>query len=251
MMNENFDPTSLFSLQDKVILVTGGNRGNGFEISKGLIAVGATVIRIDKEFTSSLDSDDRIFDLGFLDGIPGLAESIEAQYGKIDGLVNNAGISLALTNPYGNLPAHQNTMAINATAAYLLCSSVCNVMSKKGSGSIVNITSLGARLGFANNPSYQMSKAALSQLTKAVAKDWAKKGIRANNIGPGYIHTTMTEKSFNDPKKNEERKNRTLLKRWGVPNDLVGPAIFLLSDASSYITGSDIWVDGGWISNGM
>jgi NAD(P)-dependent dehydrogenase (short-subunit alcohol dehydrogenase family) len=251
MRSENLNPTSLFNLQDKVIIVTGGNRGNGFGISRGLVDAGAAVIRIDKHFTSSLASDDRVFDLSFFDGIPSLVESIEAQYGKIDGLVNNAGISLSIQNPYSNLAAHQNTMDVNATSAYLLCSSVCNIMAKKGSGSIVNITSLGAKLGFADNPSYQMSKAALSQLTKAIAKDWGEKGIRANNIAPGYILTPMTEKSFNDPIKNQDRKNRTLLKRWGMPSDLIGPVIFLLSDASAYVTGSDVLVDGGWCSNGL
>ncbi|MDA9772570.1 SDR family oxidoreductase, partial [Amylibacter sp.] len=113
-----------------------------------------------------------------------------------------------------------------------------------------NITSLGAELGFPDNPSYQMSKAGLRQLTKALARDWGEFGIRANNICPGYIKTAMTTKSFNDIKLNKQRSDNTLLKRWGEPEDLIGPALFLVSDASSYMTGTDIYVDGGWTANG-
>ncbi len=124
-------------------------------------------------------------------------------------------------------------------------------MARSGCGSIVNITSLGAKLGFPNNPSYQMTKSALQQLTKAIAYDWSPKGIRINNICPGYIKTKMTEKSFNDEVLNKDRLDRMLIKRWGEPEDLVGPTVFLLSNASSYITGSDVVVDGGWLSGGL
>jgi NAD(P)-dependent dehydrogenase (short-subunit alcohol dehydrogenase family) len=108
---------------------------------------------------------------------------------------------------------------------------------------------LGAELGFAGNPSYQISKAGLRQMTKALAKDWGAFGIRVNNLCPGYIQTSMTQKSFDDPILHAARKNKTVLGRWGKSEDLVGPAIFLLSEASSYITGTDLYVDGGWTSN--
>jgi NAD(P)-dependent dehydrogenase (short-subunit alcohol dehydrogenase family) len=122
-------------------------------------------------------------------------------------------------------------------------------MAKERTGAIVNITSLGAELGFAGNPSYQISKAGLRQMTKALAKDWGAFGIRVNNLCPGYIQTSMTQKSFDDPILHAARKNKTVLGRWGKSEDLVGPAIFLLSEASSYITGTDLYVDGGWTSN--
>ena len=95
-----------------------------------------------------------------------------------------------------------------------------------------------------------MSKAGLRQLTKALARDWGEFGIRANNICPGYIKTAMTAKSFNNSKLKNQRSDNTLLKRWGEPEDLIGPALFLVSDASSYMTGTDIYVDGGWTANG-
>jgi NAD(P)-dependent dehydrogenase (short-subunit alcohol dehydrogenase family) len=86
-------------------------------------------------------------------------------------------------------------------------------------------------------------------MTRALAKDWGSSGIRVNNICPGYIKTSMTQKSFDDPELYEVRRNKSVLGRWGNSEDLVGPSIFLLSDASSFITGSDIYVDGGWTSN--
>ena len=88
-------------------------------------------------------------------------------------------------------------------------------------------------------------------LTKALARDWGVYGIRVNNLGPGYFKTEMTKKSYSDLKKRKLRSNRTMLNRWGSTDELVGPAIFLASKASSYITGQDLYVDGGWVSNGL
>ena len=106
-------------------------------------------------------------------------------------------------------------------------------------------------LAFPQNPAYVATKAGLSQLTKSAAYDLAKYGIRANSIAPGYIHTDMTDQSYNDPHAHEERKKRTILDRWGTCDDLVGASIFLASDASSYITGQELFVDGGWSVKGL
>jgi hypothetical protein len=133
---------------------------------------------------------------------------------------------------------------------FLLSQAVVRHMMKKG-GSIINITSLGAETGFSNNPAYMASKGGLKLLTKAFAKDWAKYNIRVNNIGPGYIRTDMTRKSYADPELKRKRDERIMLNRWGKPDDLGGAAVFLASDASLYITGQDIYVDGGWLANGV
>ena len=240
-----------FDIKDKTIIVTGANRGNGLAMASAIAAAGANLVRVDISFDTSLQGDDRVFDLTDACGIDGLVDAILADHGRVDGLVNNAGVSLASADPYSDFDVYDRTMAINATAAFRMCARLCPAMAKAGGGSIVNITSLGAELGFPGNPSYQMSKAALRQLSRAIARDWGSQGVRANNIGPGYIHTAMTDKSFNDPQLHEDRRQRILLKRWGEPEDLAGPVIFLLSDASRYITGSDIWVDGGWTANGL
>jgi NAD(P)-dependent dehydrogenase (short-subunit alcohol dehydrogenase family) len=242
---------NIFDVRDKVVIVTGANQGNGLKISEGLVQLHAKVIRIDKSFDTNIGSDDIVFDLGEIDKIGELIKVVSNKYGQIDGLVNNAGISVSSIDAYNDNEAYYKTLDINLHAPFRLCAEVCKIMATRGIGSIINITSLGAKLGFPNNPSYQISKSALQQLTKAISYDWGKEGIRANNICPGYIKTKMTEKSFNDIQMNKKRLDRMLIKRWGEPSDLIGPVVFLLSNASSYMTGSDLIVDGGWLSGGL
>lgn len=241
----------LFSLAGKKIIVTGSNRGNGLAIAEGIIESGGEVIRVDKEFNIETKSHDYKFDLEKYQLIPDLVEKIYLDHKKIDGLVNNAGISLSSDSNHYDWELHNKTISVNLNAALSLCSVLCKKMSKNNAGAIVNITSLSANLGFLGNPAYQASKAGLKQLTKSLAREWGEYEIRVNSICPGYIRTKMTERSFSDSKLNQQRVDRMILKRWGEPSDLVGASVFLLSDASSYITASEIVVDGGWTSNGM
>ncbi len=238
-----------FNVTDRVVIVTGSNRGNGLAIAEGLSGVGSKVIRIDLSFDSEVNSDDIVLDLSNLKEINNAVKEIAKKYGRIDALVNNAGISIASQDPYFDYSSYEKTLSINLHAAFVMSSSVCSIMASQNSGSIVNISSLGAELAFPNNPSYQISKAGLRQLTKAIAKDWGEVGIRANNICPGYIRTEMTAQSYADEELNNQRKDQMIIKRWGEPEDLIAPTIFLISDASSYITGTDIYVDGGWKAN--
>ena len=136
-------------------------------------------------------------------------------------------------------------------APFRLSRAVAGRMKAQRSGSIINITSLSAELAFPDNPAYVAFKGGLKQLGKALALDLAPFGIRVNNLGPGYIHTEMTRKSFEDPPRHEERAARSALNRWGEPEDLQGPAIFLASPASAFVTGQDLYVDGGWMIKGL
>ena len=124
-------------------------------------------------------------------------------------------------------------------------------MSKKKEGNIVNIASITAYRTIKGQFPYAVSKAALIKATEIMALESAKFGIRVNSIGPGYFRTSMTKKSWDNLKRRKEIQECTMLKRWGVPKDLEGIIIFLSSDASSYITGQDIYVDGGWTAKGM
>jgi NAD(P)-dependent dehydrogenase (short-subunit alcohol dehydrogenase family) len=252
---------SLFSMKDKVAVVTGAARGNGKSISIALARAGASVILIDvlqKELKSTAEEINSfgcnavfyICDLSDDKQIKHTLKSIAENYDRVDVLVNNAGVT------YGHhaidYPEEfwNKTYQVNLRAPYILSIGISKLMKKFG-GSIINITSLGAELSFPDNIAYVAFKGGLKQFTKALAHDLSEFNIRANNVGPGYIKTNMTEGSWNDPELNQLRKDRTLLGRWGMSSDLEGVIIFLASNASSYITAQDIYVDGGWTAKGL
>ena len=242
----------LFNIKNFVTIVTGSGRSIGLKIAAGFYEYGAKVIRIDLNLKKHklYKFDDYIIDLTKQKLVDRCVNEIKHKYGRIDVLINNAGVTINSTNFYDE-KILKKTLSVNLIAAYNLSNKVCSIMSKRKKGSIINITSLAAERGFIGNPSYQVSKAGLKQLTKALACDWGQKNIRINNVCPGYIKTPMTMRSFKNSKLKKNRDTRMILKRWGEPKDLVGPCIFLASDSSSYITGSDIFVDGGWLAKGL
>ena len=169
----------------------------------------------------------------------------------MDILVNNAGISLPHPVLDDSEKLWEKTYNVNVKAPFFLSQECAKIMKIKKSGIIINVTSINAEFAFPDNPAYQVSKAGLKQLTKSMALDLAKFGIRVNNVGPGYFRTEMTKKSWTNIKKRKTISDNTILGRWGEPKDLEGTIIFLSSDASSYITGQDIYIDGGWSVKGI
>jgi NAD(P)-dependent dehydrogenase (short-subunit alcohol dehydrogenase family) len=125
------------------------------------------------------------------------------------------------------------------------------MLKKSKSPSVINVTSLNAELAFPNNPAYVASKSALAGLTRSMALDYGKHGIRVNAIAPGYIKTDMTGESWTNLEKRKKRAGRTVLNRWGTPEDLAGPLLFLASEMSSYVSGHSLFVDGGWRIRGL
>ena len=253
---------SLFSLENKVAIVTGAARGNGLAISEALLRSGSTVIMVDvlkeelkkteKEFLSKeLSVFSFVADISKKEEIKKLVKYVKTKFGKLDILINNAGITISDSPLTYSEKDWDKTFKINLKTPFILSQECSKIMMEKKSGVIINITSINAEFAFPNNPAYQATKAGLKQLTKSLALDLAKFGIRVNSIGPGYIKTEMTKQSWKNSKKRGERTNRTILKRWGVTEDLIGVTIFLASDASSYITGQDIYVDGGWLIKGI
>ena len=245
----------LFSLKNKVAIVTGASKGIGLAIACGLEKAGATVYGIARTDSSNemLPFNYLRCDITQVDSFSDIVDDIYIKNSMIDILINAAGITLPLKN--SQLKQAQDslkqTFDTNVYAPFNTMMIVSEYMKKKTRGSIINITSIAAEYGFPDNPSYVASKGALKMLTKAFAEDLACYNIRVNNIVPGYIHTDMTNGSFVDPKLYKQRLNNTMMKRWGVPDDLLGAAIFLSSDAASYVTGTDLFVDGGWSAKGM
>jgi len=245
--------SELFSIQDKVIIITGAGGDIGSFLGTELTKLAAKVYGLDINFNKK----SKIFktihcDITNQKKFYKICKKIFDHEGKIDVLINNAGITLSgEKNMLYREENWQKTLDINLTAAFSCSQEVIKYMIKNKSGSIINITSINAELAFPNNPAYVASKGALKMLGKSLARDWGKFGIRVNNLGPGYIKTKMTLKSYNIIKKRKSREGQTMLARWGVPLDLLGPCIFLCSNASRYVTGQDIYVDGGWTANGL
>lgn len=239
-------------LMGKKVLVTGGSHGNGAGIAQGMVENHAEVVVFDKV----KGNNDRIcyveIDITDIEVLKQRYREIVNEYGEFDVLINNAGVTFGASAEDYPIEKWDLTLNVNLTAPFNMSKLFARDIIKSGrTGSIINITSLGAEFGFPENPAYCASKGGLKQLTKALALDWAKYGIRVNNVGPGYIHTNMTNISFNDPHLYQERLSHMMIKRWGEPADLAGVCVFLASNASEYITGQDIYVDGGWTAKGL
>lgn len=253
---------TLFSLNGRGAVVTGAARGNGRAMAEALARAEAHVVLTDvladeleravPELQSEgLQATAFTGDLTEEGKVNALVAFAEEATGGVDVLVNNAGITL----PHNtlNYPDEdwQRTLAIDLEVPFRLSRAVAWHMKERGRGTIINITSLNSEQAFPDNPAYMAAKGGLKQLTKSLAHDLGRYGIRANNIGPGYFRTGMTKGSWNDPEKRKQRADCTLLARWGEPSDLAGAVIYLASDASSYVTGQDLYVDGGWLMKGM
>ena len=248
---------NLFSLKNKVILITGAGKGIGQHLAEKIAEQSAIVYAIDKQFTKKMSKNSmkNLFkikcDITDQEKFRQICFDIVKKKKKIDVLINNAGISMASKQP-GKIYAKDKwdeTLRINLTAHFSCSQEVIQHMKRRKRGSIINITSINAELGFPRNPAYVASKGGLKMLGKALAKDWGKFGIRINNLGPGFIKTDITKKRYNNKKTRKHRENLTLLGRWGEKDDLVGPCIFLASDASKFMTGQDLYIDGGWLAN--
>jgi len=242
----------LFSLEGKTAIVVGASRGIGFALAQGLTQAGAQVIAIARS-----PSPERGFegDIRYVSGeafaaISSVVKEFTAAKRPVDVLVNAAGITLpADRDAAAQLANFEKTLQANLLSPFACCLAVRPLMPR--GGSIINVTSIGSVMGFPDNPGYVAAKGGLRMMTRALAVDYGASGIRVNALAPGYIHTDMTAKSFADPEQNARRRRHTCLDRWGQVEDLVGAAVFLASDASAYMTGQDLFIDGGWTSKGL
>jgi len=245
----------LFSLSGRVAIVTGGSRGLGAAIASGFATAGADVLAVGRSRAVAPGAGGafayRACDVTDDAGFAKLVQDVATRRGRLDILVNAAAITRPAAAGLQSLGDFDATIAANLRAAYANSVAAAGAMAGSGGGSIVNVTSVGSVLGFAGNPGYVAAKGGLRQLTRALAMDLADRNIRVNNLAPGYMRTAMTAASHADPPAHEARRRHTILGRWGEPADVVGAAIFLASAASSYVTGIDLFVDGGWTAKGL
>lgn len=248
-----------FSLKGRCALVTGSSQGIGYALAKGLAAAGATVVlngRDTAKLEKALESlkaegyavHGRGFDVGdskaAADGVGG----IEREIGPIDILVNNAGMTRRM--PTEELPDeiwHQ-VIRTNLDSVFFMSRAVGKHMIGRKRGSIINICSVMSELGRPTIVPYTASKGGVKMLTKGLAADWGKHGVRVNGIGPGYFKTPLNEALVKDETFSSWVAGRTPLGRWGDVDELVGAAVFLASDAASFVTGHILFVDGGMTS---
>jgi len=251
---------SRFDVKNKVTLITGAAGGIGMALARGFWEAGAIVLpvtrRQDTDWGGFQGRDSRWRPLLCDLAQPGAAQTLAdlalaTGSGWVDVLINNAAICPATPDNVYDEELRRQVHQVAFEVPYALCGLIAPLMAKQGGGAIINVTSMNAERAWPGNPAYITAKAALRLLTKAVARDFGAQGVRANNLCPGYIKTKMTAVSQADAVLNEERRSRTMLGRWGEPEDLVGPALFLASDAARYVTGMDLHVDGGWSAMGL
>jgi len=240
-----------FSLEGRVAIVTGASRGIGAAIAAGLADAGAKVFGLSRSGTAPSDVEPIACDLSDDAAVRRAVDGFARQHDKLDVLVNAAGISLAASAAAAELDRFRKTVATDLTAVYATILAAYPLLKNAGNSSIINVTSINSVRGFPGNPGYVAAKAGLSGLSRALAADFAADGVRVNALAPGYVATAMTATSFADPAMHEDRRRHTMLGRWGDPDDMVGAAIFLASPASAYMTGQELFVDGGWTTKGL
>lgn len=245
-----------FGLGGRRALVTGGSSGIGRAIALGLARAGATVL-IAARTESAIDevvargaADGGALagiraDLSTRAGAHALADAVEAA-GDVDIVVNSAGINLRPPMPELDEASWDTTMAVNLEAPFVLGQRLIPGMAARGYGRVIHISSQQAQRPFASSGAYGVSKAGLEALARSQAEAWSPQGVTANVLVPGFVRTALNERLSSDPRAVRALAARTLIGRNGEPDDFTGPAIFLASPASAYITGQTIPVDGGF-----
>ena len=249
----------LFDLTGKAALVTGAGRGIGLALARGLAEHGGDVALVARTAGELEAAKARIegetgarawafpYDLADLDGIEGLFDSVLGAAGGVDILVNCAGTTVREPTEEVSLETFNRVMEVNLTAALLLSQAFCRHRKQaQKPGRIINIGSLACHAARPTIAAYACSKMGLLGLTKTLAVEWARYGINVNAIGPGYIATELTAPLQADADFDTWVLSKTPLGRWGRPEDLVGAAVLLASNAGDFITGQIFYVDGGW-----
>lgn len=249
----------LFSVKNKVVLITGSSGGLGYIFSRGLASRQAKVVlngtNKEKLYNAQRCLKEEGFETHALPfnvtdskAVNEAVEKIAGEVGPIDVLVNNAGVNLRARAEEMDDETWDKVLNINLKGAFLMSRAVGAQMIKQKSGKIINICSMQSELGRATISPYAASKGGLKMLTKNLAVEWAKHNIQVNGIGPGYFKTEMTKALYENKEFDEWLRSRTPASRWGNPEELVGALVYLSSEASNYVNGQIIYVDGGLLS---
>jgi len=247
----------LFDLSGKAAVVTGASRGLGEVGAMALAKAGADVAVCGRSRTdldrvcSAIGSLGRksagiVLDVTSRESVHRGVDRILDEFGRIDILVNNAGVNYRV--PVLEFPEEQWDLIINTNLKgyFLVSQAIAPHMIRRGYGKVINMSSILGTVGLPNQVAYASSKGGIDQMTKVMALEWAKQGVRVNAIGPTYFETELVAQLRNDPERFQFINERTPMGRWGYPPELEGIVIFLASPASDFITGQTIYIDGGW-----
>ncbi len=248
---------ALFSVKDQVVIVSGGSRGIGRAIAAGFVARQAQVVVTGRDRETLATTAEEIgtaghpvrpivCDVADRRHIDALVESVEREFGRIDTLINVAGVNRRKPALEVTEDDFDFVMDINLKGAFLLSQAVGRSMVQRGSGSQLNIASLNTDRPLANVLPYAVSKAGIAHMTRGLALEWGPHGVRVNGLAPGFILTDLTRKLWSDESMQEWGTTNTPQRRLGQAEDLVGTAIFLSSPAAAFVTGQTIYVDGGF-----
>ncbi|KAK2805852.1 hypothetical protein FQN51_008626 [Onygenales sp. PD_10] len=257
---------SLFSLEGKTALVTGGTRGIGRAMALALAEAGADIILVQRDESNTSTRDEivsrtgrkasiYVAELSNRESVAGIIPAIVRDGRQVEILLNCAGVQRR--HPSERFPDEDwdEVLQINLTSVFTLCREFGayllardpTTFQSSRRGTIINIASLLSFQGGITVPAYAASKGGVAQLTKALSNEWASKGISVNAIAPGYIETDMNVALINDPGRNSGIMARIPAGRWGKPDDFKGVVVFLASEASSYVSGEIVCIDGGWM----
>lgn len=254
------DSLSLFNLKDKTALITGSGSGIGLSLAEGLAGAGAKIIlngrnrekldmaaqKLEKQGAKVIKL---VFDVTDSKSVKKAIGKFENEQGAIDILINNAGINIR--GPFADFDENEwkKVLDINVNGAMIVSQAVAPFMLQRKAGKIINICSMQSELGRPSIVPYTVSKGGIKMLTKALATEWGRQNIQVNGIGPGYFVTELTKPLKDDPEFDKWLCNRTPAGRWGDVKELIGAAVFLSSEASNYVNGHILNVDGGLLAS--